>query len=68
MAAIMGLTQGVLRLPSDVTGLFARLWELPVPRWMENPLADQSARWALDSEGRGIELDRRPARSNRAAT
>ncbi len=57
MVAIMGLTQGVLSSPSDVTGLFARRWELPVPRWIENPLANWSARRILDSEGCGVELD-----------
>jgi hypothetical protein len=34
MAAIMGLTQAVVRSLSDVTELPARRWELPVLRWM----------------------------------
>ena len=35
MAALMGLTQGVVRSLSDVTDLPARRWELPVLRWVE---------------------------------
>ena len=35
MAAIMGLTQGVVRSLTDVTDLPARRWELPVLRWVE---------------------------------
>jgi hypothetical protein len=35
MAAIMGLTQAVVRSLSDVTDLPARRWDLPVRRWME---------------------------------
>lgn len=35
MAAIMGLTQGVVRALSDVTDLPARRRELPVPRWAD---------------------------------
>ncbi|ATA28265.1 hypothetical protein MLM_1685 [Mycobacterium lepraemurium] len=35
MAAIMGLTQGVVRSLSDVTELPARRWELPVLRWVD---------------------------------
>ncbi len=35
MAAIMGLTQSVVRSLSDVTDLPARRWDLPVRRWME---------------------------------
>ena len=35
MAAIMGLTQAVVRSLSDVTDLPARRWELPMLRWME---------------------------------
>lgn len=35
MAAIMGLTQGVVRSLSDVTELPARRWELPMLRWMD---------------------------------
>ncbi|MEB4210489.1 antitermination protein NusB [Mycobacterium sp. 94-17] len=36
MAAIMGLTQGVVRSLSDVTELPARRWELPVLRWADS--------------------------------
>lgn len=35
MAAIMGLTQAVVRSLSDVTELPQRRWDLPVRRWME---------------------------------
>jgi hypothetical protein len=35
MAALMGLTQGVVRSLGDVTDLPARRWELPVLRWVE---------------------------------
>ena len=36
MAALLGLTQGVVRSLSDVTDLPARRWELPVRRWVES--------------------------------
>jgi hypothetical protein len=36
MAALMGLTQGVVRSLSDVTDLPARRWELPVLRWVDS--------------------------------
>lgn len=36
MAAIMGITQGVVRSLSDVTELPARRWELPVLRWVDS--------------------------------
>lgn len=45
MAAIMGLTQAVVRSLSDVTDLPGRRWELsqlPVLRWVENPLGSRS--------------------------
>jgi hypothetical protein len=35
MAAIMGLTQAVVRSLTDVTELPARRWELPGLRWMD---------------------------------
>jgi hypothetical protein len=35
MAAIMGLTQAVVRSLSDVTDAAPRRWDLPVRRWME---------------------------------
>ncbi|MBV8787045.1 MAG: antitermination protein NusB [Mycobacterium sp.] len=36
MAAIMGITQGVVRSLSDVTELPARRWDLPVLRWVDS--------------------------------
>jgi hypothetical protein len=39
MAALMGLTQGVVRSLSDATDLPARRWELPVLRWVESSRA-----------------------------
>jgi hypothetical protein len=50
MAAIMGLTQGVVRSLSDVTDLPARRWDLPVLRWVENPLGTRSNRRVTDSD------------------
>jgi hypothetical protein len=50
MAAIMGLTQGVVRSLSDVTDLPARRWELPVLRWVENPLGNRNSRRVVDSD------------------
>ncbi|BBX95919.1 antitermination protein NusB [Mycobacterium lacus] len=47
MAAIMGLTQGVVRSLSDVTDLPGRRWELPqlpMLRWGESPLGNRSNR------------------------
>lgn len=35
MAALMALTQGVVRSLSDVTELPARRWDLPILRWAE---------------------------------
>jgi hypothetical protein len=35
MAAIMGLTQAVVRALSDVTDERSQRWDLPVRRWME---------------------------------
>jgi hypothetical protein len=35
MAAIMGLTQAVVRSLSDVTDLPQRRWDVPVRRWMD---------------------------------
>ena len=57
MGAIMGLTQGVVRSLTDVTDLPARRWELPVLRWVENPLGLRSNRRVLDSEASDDELD-----------
>jgi hypothetical protein len=36
MAAIMALTQGVVRSLTDVTELPGRRWELPMLRWADN--------------------------------
>jgi hypothetical protein len=52
MAAIMGLTQAVVRSLSDVTDLPARRWELPVLRWVDNSRAN---RRVIDGDD---ELDR----------
>ena len=41
MAAIMGLTQAVVRSLSDVSDLPARRWELPVRRWMDATRANR---------------------------
>jgi hypothetical protein len=55
MAALMGLTQAVVRSLSDVTDLPARRWELPVLRWMDGTRAN---RRVLDSDGAEDEPDR----------
>jgi hypothetical protein len=55
MAAIMGLTQAVVRSLSDVTDLPARRWELPVLRWMDGTRAD---RRVLDGDDGEDEPDR----------
>ena len=55
MAAIMGLTQAVVRSLTDVTDLPARGWDLPVLRWMDGTRAN---RRVLDSEGGADEPDR----------
>jgi hypothetical protein len=41
MAAIMGLTQAVVRSLSDVTDAAPRRWDLPVRRWMEITRGDR---------------------------
>jgi hypothetical protein len=41
MAALMGLTQAVVRSLGDVTDLPARRWELPVLRWVDNNRANR---------------------------
>jgi hypothetical protein len=53
MAAIMGLTQAVVRSLSDVTDLPARSRDLPVLRWVEG---NRTNRRIIDSEGED-ELD-----------
>ena len=53
MAAIMGLTQAVVRSLSDVTELPARGRELPVLRWMDGNRANRRI-----VDGEGDELDR----------
>ena len=55
MAALMGLTQAVVRSLSDVTDLPARRWELPGLRWMDGT---QANRRVLDSDGGEDERDR----------
>ncbi|QLL09492.1 antitermination protein NusB [Mycobacterium vicinigordonae] len=53
MAAIMGLTQGVVRSLTDVTDLPGKRWEMPqVPilKWMENPLGNRANRQVVDSD------------------
>ncbi|MGB8388404.1 antitermination protein NusB [Mycobacterium sp.] len=50
MAALMGLTQAVVRSLSDVTELPARRWELPVRRWVDNPLASRGNRRVEDGD------------------
>jgi hypothetical protein len=47
MAAIMGLTQAVVRSLGDVTDLPARRRELPVLRWMDNT---RSGRRVIDAD------------------
>ena len=55
MAAIMGLTQGVVRSLSDVTELPARRWELPVLRWVDST---RGSRRVVDAEDPDDETDR----------
>ena len=53
MAAIMGLTQGVVRSLGDVTDLPGRRWELPqlpMLKWMENPLGSRGQKQIIDSD------------------
>jgi hypothetical protein len=50
MAAIMGLSQAVVRSLSDVTELPSRGLELPMMRWLENP-------WGIRRTPRIIESD-----------
>jgi len=54
MAAIMGLTQAVVRSLTDVTDLPARSRELPVLRWMDGNRAN---RRIVDGEGDEDEFD-----------
>jgi hypothetical protein len=54
MAAIMGLTQAVVRSLTDVTDLPARSRELPVLRWMDGNRAN---RRIVDVEGDEDEFD-----------
>jgi hypothetical protein len=54
MAAIMGLTQAVVRSLTDVTDLPARSRELPVLRWMDGNRAN---RRIVDAEGDEGEFD-----------
>jgi hypothetical protein len=53
MAAIMGLTQGVVRSLGDVTDLPGRRWELPqlpMLKWMENPLGNRGNKQIIDGD------------------
>ncbi|OBI97488.1 antitermination protein NusB [Mycobacterium asiaticum] len=53
MAAIMGLTQGVVRSLSDVTDLPGRRWELPqlpMLKWVENSLGNRGDKQIVDSD------------------
>lgn len=53
MAAIMGLTQGVVRSLSDVTDLPGKRWEmpqLPLLKWMENPLGSRGGKQIVDAD------------------
>jgi hypothetical protein len=54
MAAIMGLTQAVVRSLTDVTDLPARSRELPVLRWMDG---NRPNRRIVDAEGDEDEFD-----------
>ena len=56
MAAIMGLTQAVVRSLSDVTELPARHWDLPVLRWMDGTRAN---RRVVDGDVEGDEAANR---------
>jgi hypothetical protein len=58
MAAIMGLTQAVVRSLTDVTELPARGWDLPVLRWVDNPFGNRSNRRELESDVDEDELER----------
>ncbi|OBI75802.1 antitermination protein NusB [Mycobacterium asiaticum] len=53
MAAIMGLTQGVVRSLGDVTDLPGRRWELPqlpMLKWVENSLGNRGNKQIIDSD------------------
>jgi hypothetical protein len=50
MAAIMGLTQAVVRSLSDVTDAAPRRWDLPVRRWMEITRGDRRIKDADDDD------------------
>ncbi|OBJ51273.1 antitermination protein NusB [Mycobacterium asiaticum] len=53
MAAIMGLTQGVVRSLSDVSDLPGRRWELPqlpMLKWVENSLGNRGDKQIVDSD------------------
>jgi hypothetical protein len=56
MAAIMALTQGVVRSLSDVTEP-ARRFELPALRWMENSLGNRASRRIVDSDDGDDDLE-----------
>ena len=50
MAAIMALTQAVVRSLSDVTDVAPRRWDLPVRRWMEITRGDRRIKDVDDDE------------------
>ncbi len=54
MAALMGLTQAIVRSLGDVTDLPARGWELPVLRWIDGTRAN---RRVLNGDGSDDPLD-----------
>ncbi|HEY6855189.1 MAG TPA: antitermination protein NusB [Mycobacterium sp.] len=48
MAAIMGLTQAVVRSLTDVTDVAPRRWDLPVRRWMAINRGDRRSDYRED--------------------
>ncbi|OBK11232.1 antitermination protein NusB [Mycobacterium asiaticum] len=53
MAAIMGLTQGVVRSLGDVTDLPGRRWELPqlpMLKWVENSLGNRGDKQIIEPD------------------
>jgi hypothetical protein len=58
MAAIMGLSQAVVRSLSDVTDLPGRGLELPMLRWLENPWGSRRNQRIIESDQSDDEPDR----------
>ena len=52
MAAIMGLTQAVVRSLTDVTDVAPRRWDLPVRRWMAINRGDRRGDYREDEYDR----------------